>query len=84
MSRTENTSSQLSQWSVQIKLVPVDAPYFNGANIANNDIKSVTVVRMEAPCRRGIELAVKNALHASGKLIPWRIVVVSTDGNIIE
>ena len=54
------------------------------AIIANNDIKSVTVVRMEVPCCGGIEFAVKNALQASGKFIPWRVVVVSTDGNIIE
>ncbi|MBO5934025.1 MAG: ferredoxin, partial [Clostridia bacterium] len=126
-SNTDNVSL-LSQWPVQIKLVPVNAPYFNGANllvtadctayaygnfhnefirnhitligcpkldegdytekltaiIANNDIKSVTVVRMEVPCCGGIEIAVKNALQASGKFIPWRVVVVSTDGNIIE
>lgn len=120
--------SQLSQWPVQIKLVPVNAPYFNGANllvaadctayaygnfhnefirnrvtiigcpkldsidytekltaiIANNDIKSVTVVRMEVPCCGGIEFAVKKALQASGKFIPWQIVTISTDGRIIE
>ena len=120
--------SQLSQWPVQIKLVPVNAPYFNGANllvaadctayayanfhnefirnritligcpkldegdyaekltaiISNNDIKSVTVVRMEVPCCGGIENAVKRALIASGKLIPWRVVTVTTDGRIIE
>lgn len=126
-SYTDNVS-QLSQWPVQIKLVPVNAPYFDGANllvaadctayaygnfhnefirnhitligcpklddidyteklttiIANNDIKSVTVVRMEVPCCGGIEFAVKKALQASGKFIPWRIVTISTDGNIIE
>ena len=120
--------SQLLQWPVQIKLVPVNAPYFDGANllvaadctayaygnfhnefirnhitligcpklddgdytekltaiIANNDIKSVTVVRMEVPCCKGIQAAVKNALQASGKFIPWRIVVVSTDGKLAE
>ncbi len=120
--------SQLSQWPVQIKLVPVNAPYFDGANllvaadctayaygnfhnefirnritligcpkldsvdyrdkltaiIANNDIKSVTVVRMEVPCCGGIEYAVKEALKASGKFIPWRVVTVTTDGRIIE
>lgn len=52
--------------------------------IANNNIKSVTVVRMEVPCCGGIENAVKNALQASGKFIPWRVVTISTDGNIIE
>lgn len=121
-------SSQLSQWPVQIKLVPTNAPYFDRANllvaadctayaygsfhnefirnhvtligcpklddidytekltaiIANNDIKSVTVVRMEVPCCGGIEFAVKNALQASGKFIPWRVVTISTDGNILD
>lgn len=121
-------SSQLSQWPVQIKLVPVNAPYFEGANllvaadctayaygnfhnefirkhitligcpkldegdyteklaavIANNNTKSVTVVRMEVPCCGGIENAVKNALKASGKFIPWRVVTISTDGNILD
>ena len=120
--------SQLSQWPVQIKLVPVNAPYFDGANlliaadctayaygnfhqefirkhitligcpkldsidytekltaiIANNNIKSVTVVRMEVPCCGGIEYAVKNALQASGKFIPWRVVTISTDGRILD
>ena len=121
-------TSQLSQGPVQIKLVPVNAPYFNGANllvaadctayayanfhnefirnritligcpkldegdyaekltaiISNNDIKNVTVVRMEVPCCGGIENAVKRALMASGKFIPWRVVTVTTDGRIIE
>ncbi len=120
--------SQLSQWPVQIKLVPVNAPYFDGANllvaadctayayanfhekfirncitligcpkldegdysekltaiIANNDIKSVTVVRMEVPCCGGIENAVKRALMASGKFIPWQVVTISTDGRILD
>ena len=120
--------SQLSHWPVQIKLVPVHAPYLDGANlliaadctayaygnfhnefirgrvtligcpkldegdyvekltqiIANNDIKSLTIVRMEVPCCGGIELAAKRALKASGKFIPWRVVTVSTDGRIIE
>ena len=120
--------SQLSQWPVQIKLVPVHAPYFDGANlliaadctayaygnfhrefirnrvtligcpkldegdyaekltqiIANNNIKSVTVVRMEVPCCGGIENAAKRALMASGKFIPWQVVTISTDGKILE
>ncbi len=124
----ETVSSQLQQWPVQIKLVPVNAPYFDGANlliaadctayaygdfhrkfirnrvtligcpkldagdyaekltqiIANNDIKSVTIVRMQVPCCGGIEQAAKRALQASGKLIPWQVVTVSTDGRIIE
>lgn len=121
-------TSQLSQWPVQIKLVPINAPYFDNANllvaadctafaygnfhneiirnritligcpkldegdyaekltqiIANNNIKSVTVARMEVPCCGGIENAVKRALQASGKFIPWRVVIISTDGRIID
>ena len=52
--------------------------------IANNNIKSITVARMEVPCCAGIENAVKRALMASGKFIPWRIVTVSTDGKILD
>lgn len=125
---TETVESQLSQWPVQIKLVPVAAPYFDGANlliaadctafaygnfhnefirnhitligcpklddvdytdkltriITENDIKSVTVVRMEVPCCGGLENAAKRALKASGKFIPWRVVTVSTDGRILN
>ena len=120
--------SRLSQWPVQIKLVPVNAPYFDGARlliaadctayayaafherfikghitlvgcpkldgvdyseklteiIRNNDIKSVTVVRMEVPCCSGLEHAAKTALQRSGKFIPWQVVTVSTDGRIIN
>jgi len=52
--------------------------------LKNNDIRSVTVARMEVPCCGGIEFAVKNALLASGKLIPWNVVTISTDGMIID
>ena len=52
--------------------------------IRSNDIKSVTVVRMEVPCCGGIEQAVKNALQASGKFIPWQVVTISTDGKILS
>ncbi len=52
--------------------------------IRNNDIQSVTVVRMEVPCCGGIENAVKKALQASGKFIPWSIAVISTDGKILD
>lgn len=120
--------SQLRQWPVQIKLVPVQAAYLKGAHLliaadcaayayANfhsdfmknkitligcpkldegdysekltailkmNDIKSVTVVRMEVPCCGGIESAVKTALRDSGKLIPWQVAVISTDGRHLE
>ncbi len=53
------------------------------AILANNNIKSVTVTRMEVPCCGGIENAVKRALMSSGKFIPWRIVTISTDGRIL-
>ena len=120
--------SQLRQWPVQIKLVPVRAPYFENANlliaadctayaygnfhqqfirnrvtligcpkldmadyteklaaiIRDNNIKSVTVVRMEVPCCGGIETAARRALQQSGKFIPWQVVTISTDGRIIE
>lgn len=51
--------------------------------IAQNNIKSVTVVRMEVPCCGGIENAVKKALQTSGKFIPWQVVTISTDGKIL-
>lgn len=121
-------ASRLSQWPVQIKLVPINASYFNGANlliaadcaafaygnfheefiknritligcpklddvdyteklteiIKNNDIKSLTIVRMEVPCCGGIETAAKNALQNSGKFIPWQVKIISTDGRILD
>lgn len=49
-----------------------------------NDIKSVTVVRMEVPCCGGMEQAVRTALQQSGKIIPWQVVTISTDGQILE
>ena len=52
--------------------------------IAGNDIKSVTVVRMEVPCCGGLENAVKRALQASGKFIPWNVVRVSTVGRFLD
>lgn len=120
--------SRLSQWPVQIKLVPVNAPYFDGAKlliaadctayayaafhehfikghvtligcpkldgadyseklteiIKNNDIKNVTVVRMEVPCCGGLEYAAKTALQKSGKFIPWQVTTISTDGKILD
>jgi ferredoxin/phosphohistidine swiveling domain-containing protein len=124
----KEVTSELRQWPVQIKLVPVNAPYFANANllvaadcaafaygnfhkkfmknkitiigcpkldmvdyseklteiIKNNSIKSVTVVRMEVPCCGGLENAVKKALMASGKFLPWQIVTISSDGNILD
>ena len=128
---TQNPShspSMLSQWPVQIKLVPVNAPYFDGANlliaadctayaygnfhnefirnrvtligcpklddgdytdkltaiISNNNIKSVTIVRMEVPCCGGIEYAAKEAIRNSGKFLPWQVITISTDGRILD
>ncbi len=52
--------------------------------IQNNELRSVTVVRMEVPCCGGIEQATVNALKASGKFIPWQVVTLSTDGRILE
>ena len=52
--------------------------------IASNDIKSVTIVRMEVPCCGGLENAAKRALQASGKFIPWQVVTISTDGRILD
>ena len=52
--------------------------------IANNNIWSVTVVRMEVPCCGGLEYAVKRALQNSGKFIPWQVVTISTDGKILD
>ena len=120
--------SRLSQWPVQIKLAPVNAPWFDGAKLliaadctayaygnfhedfirghvtligcpkldegdyaekltailAGNNIRSVTVVRMEVPCCGGIENAVKRALISSGKMIPWKVVTVTTDGRLLD
>ncbi|GHV47440.1 (Fe-S)-binding protein [Spirochaetia bacterium] len=122
------TQSRLNQWPVQIKLVPVNAPYFEGANllvsadcaayaygnfhndfmknkivligcpkidegdyseklteiISQNNIKSVTVIRMEVPCCGGIEQAVKNALQNSGKMLPWQVATISISGEILD
>ena len=123
-----STVSQLRNWPVQIKLAPVNAPYFDGAKlliaadctayayadfhqdfirgkvalvgcpklddvdyseklteiIRNNDIQSVTIVRMEVPCCGGLEMAAKKALQASGKFIPWQVVTISIDGKILD
>ena len=127
-SRKDNANpSQLAQWPVQIKLAPVNAPYFDGADlliaadctayaygnfhrsfirgritligcpkldsvdyseklteiIARNDLKRITVVRMEVPCCGGIEFAVKKALSASGRDIPLDVITISTDGRLL-
>ena len=120
--------SRLGQWPCQIKLLPTQAPFYDGAKlliaadctayayanmhedfmkgkitligcpklddidysekltqiIANNDIKSVTIVRMEVPCCGGLQRAAENALRNSGKFIPWQVVTVSRDGKILD
>ena len=52
--------------------------------IRNNEIKEVTIVRMEVPCCGGLEMAAKKALQASGKFLPWRVVTISIDGQILD
>ena len=52
--------------------------------IRNNDIKSVTIVRMEVPCCGGLQRAAENALKTSGKFIPWQVVTISRDGKILD
>lgn len=120
--------SQLTNWPVQIKLAPINASYFDNANllvaadctafayanfhrdfiqgrvtligcpkldmvdytekleaiISQNEIKSLTILRMEVPCCGGLEMAAKTALQNSGKFIPWNVVTISTDGEILK
>lgn len=52
--------------------------------IRENNIQSVTVVRMEVPCCGGLERAAKSALQNSGKFIPWQVITISIDGNILS
>ena len=52
--------------------------------IQNNNIQSVTIVRMEVPCCGGLEIAAKRALQSSGKFLPWQVITISIDGKIIE
>lgn len=121
-------TKRLNNWPVQMKLAPMQAPYFNGAKlliaadctayayanfhtefikdkvvligcpkldaidyseklteiIRNNDIASVTIVRMEVPCCGGLEMAAKKALQESGKFLPWQVVTISIDGKILD
>ncbi len=123
---TVKVQSRLSQWPVQIKLVPVNAAYFENADlliaadcsayaygdfhnefirnrvtligcpklddedysqkltqiISLNNIRSVTVVRMEVPCCGGIQYAAQKAIEVSGKKIPLNVVTITTDGKI--
>lgn len=52
--------------------------------ISDNDIQSVTIIRMEVPCCGGLQIAAQNALKASGKFIPWQVVTISRDGKILD
>ena len=52
--------------------------------IKNNNIKEVTIVRMEVPCCGGLENAAKTAIKNSTKFIPWNVVTISTDGRILD
>lgn len=126
--KTVKPISRLNQWPCQLKLLPTQATFFDGAKlliaadctayayanmhedfmkgkitvigcpkldavdytekltaiIRDNDVKSVTIVRMEVPCCGGLQRAVENALKASGKFIPWQVVTISRDGKILE
>ena len=66
------------------KLDSVDYSHKLTEIIKNNDVKSVTVVRMEVPCCGGIESAVKKALQDSGKFIPWQVATISIDGKLLD
>lgn len=121
-------TSQLAQWPCQIKLVPVAAPFFNGAKlliaadctayayanfhqefmagritligcpkldavdysekltdiIASNNIASVEILRMDVPCCSGLENAAIKALQQSGKFLPWSVITIGRDGQILD
>ena len=66
------------------KLDQVDYSEKLTAIIQNNNIQSVTIVRMEVPCCGGLEMAAKKALQNSGKFLPWQVITISIDGKIIE
>ena len=66
------------------KLDDVDYTEKLTAIIRENDIRSVTIVRMEVPCCGGLQRAAENALRASGKFLPWQVVTISRDGQILD
>ena len=123
-----NKRKKNRQWPIQIQLTPVNAPYFDGADLliaadctafayANfakeiqkgkitligcpkldpvdyseklmaileqNDVKSVTIIRMEVPCCGGIQNAAVTAMKKSGKFIPWQVLTVSVEGEVLS
>lgn len=125
--RIEGSGSEIRNWPVQIRLAPVKADYFNGADLliaadcsayayggfhadfmsgrvtlvgcpkldpvdyaeklgeilAANDIKSVTLTRMQVPCCGGLQHAVMRAIAASGRRIPFNVVTISSSGSIV-
>ena len=66
------------------KLDGVDYSEKLGAILAQNDVSSITVLRMEVPCCGGLEYAVKKGMEKSGKLLPWRVVTLSVDGKVLD
>lgn len=66
------------------KLDMVDYAEKLGEILKNNEINSVTVVRMEVPCCGGLTMAVKRAMESSGKRLPWQVITLSTEGSILE
>ena len=125
---TSAAVSRLEQWPIQIKLLPVQAPFYQGARLLiaadctafsrgdfherfmkgriamigcpkldegdyteklteilrNNEIREVTIVRMEVPCCGGLQRAVETALRECGKFLPWQVVTLSRDGRILD
>ena len=66
------------------KLDPVDYSEKLTEILRQNNIESIHVVRMEVPCCGGMEYAVKEAIQRSGKLLPWRVTVISPEGYVID
>ena len=66
------------------KLDAIDYSEKLTAIIKNNDISSVTIVRMEVPCCGGLVMAAKKALQESSKFIPWQVVTIGIKGNILD
>ncbi len=65
------------------KLDAVDYAQKLTAIFTYQNIRSVTVTRMQVPCCGGLEFAVRRAIEASGKDIPLQVVTISPDGEIL-